>query len=121
MGKTFNEASADRIGDEYKYNWDGIGCFVQSGSGRPRLGKNDLGSQGDQLLSKRLRARSGGRIAVVDMKVLTFGPTKSSQFLLERLQVWIIKACEHADVLDAARLLRTRGARPCGRRTSEKR
>jgi hypothetical protein len=25
---------------------------------------------------------------------------------LERLQVWIIKACEHADVPDAARLLR---------------
>jgi hypothetical protein len=45
------------------------------------------------------------------MQVLTFGPTKSSQLLLERLQVWIIETCEYADVPDAARLLRTRGNR----------
>jgi hypothetical protein len=31
---------------------------------------------------------------------------------LERLQVWIIETCEHADVPDAARLLRTPGNRP---------
>jgi hypothetical protein len=46
------------------------------------------------------------------MKVLTFRPTKSSQLLLERLQVWIIKTCEHADMPDAAPLLRTRGNLP---------
>ena len=46
------------------------------------------------------------------MKVLTFGPTKSFQFLLERLQVCIIEACEHADAADAAPLLRTRPKRP---------
>ena len=70
------------------------------------------GPRGDQLSSKRLRARSGGRIAVINMKV-GFGPTKSSQFLLERLQVRIIEAREHADAPDAARLLRTRRKRPC--------
>jgi hypothetical protein len=40
-----------------------------------------------------------------------FGPTKSSQFLLERLQVRIIEACEYADVPNAARLLRVRRKR----------
>src|SRR5262249_37646836 len=53
------------------------------------------------LISRPAR-RCGRRIAEVNMKVLTFGPTKSFQLLLERLQVCIIEACEHADAADAA-------------------
>jgi len=36
---------------------------------------------------------------------------------IARFQVWIIEAREHADVPDAARLLRTRRKRPANRST----